>query len=67
MIDDEEEPSLAKILVSFFENPEDQKPDIKALAQLLRSKEPLPEGPSRRARGDAGLEAPRRTGVQLDT
>ena len=35
---------LAKILVSFFENPEDQKPDIKALARLLRSKEPLPEG-----------------------
>jgi hypothetical protein len=40
----EELTSLAKILVSFFENPEDQKPDIKALARLLRSKEPLPEG-----------------------
>jgi hypothetical protein len=44
MIDDEEATPLAKILASFFENPEDQKPDIKALARLLRSREPLPDG-----------------------
>jgi hypothetical protein len=64
MIDDEEAAPFPKILVSFFENPEDQKPDIKALARLLRGKEPLPEG-SRRTRGDVGLKAYWRTGVQL--
>jgi len=40
----EELTPLAKVLVSFFENPEDQKPDIKALARLLRAGEPLPQG-----------------------
>jgi hypothetical protein len=44
MTADEETTPLAKILGSFFENSEDQKPDIKALARLLRGKEPLPEG-----------------------
>jgi hypothetical protein len=41
---DEEAMPLAKILVSFFRNPENQKPDVKRLARLLRSKKPLPKG-----------------------
>jgi hypothetical protein len=43
---DEELTPVEKILVSFFENPEDRKPDIKKLARLLRSGEPLPPGVS---------------------
>lgn len=43
MSDDKISP-LVETIVSFFENPENKKPDVKRLARLLRSKEPLPEG-----------------------
>jgi hypothetical protein len=43
MSDDKMSP-LVETIVSFFENPENKKPDVKRLARLLRSKEPLPKG-----------------------
>lgn len=36
---------IGEILAHFFENPEDQRPDVKELARLLRMEdEPLPAG-----------------------